>query len=124
MCRIYFENGHWKQLKHVCELLWESFIHHHSSLKFDEEFVELLYMRYIYVLEYHSHVGYEVLRAITVQFRETCVKIFGTAVAISVRSLIELAQICMRSEKFIHEAVRHYEEVSTLLVNSTCSALC
>jgi len=114
LCRIYFEMGHWKQLKHVCEILWETWSHHHHEHKFEADFIELLYMRYIYVLEHHSHAGYEILRTITIQFRETCVKVFGVSVAISIRSLIELAQICMRSEKHVHEAISHYEEVSKM----------
>jgi tetratricopeptide (TPR) repeat protein len=112
MCRSYFEQGHWHKLKHTCEVLWETWIHHHHEHKIEADFIDLLYMRYIYVLEHHSHAEYEIIRGISIQFRDTCVKAFGGSVAITIKSLIELAQICMRSEKHIHEAIGYYEEVS------------
>jgi tetratricopeptide (TPR) repeat protein len=115
MCRYYYEQGHWTQLKHTCELLWETFVHHHHEHKVDVEFFELLYMRYVYVLEHHSHASYEVIRTITIQYRDTCVAVFGASVAITIKALIELAQVSMRSEKYIHEAISYYEEVSTKL---------
>jgi tetratricopeptide (TPR) repeat protein len=112
ICRYYYEAGHWQQLKHVCELLWETFVHHHHEHKIDVEFFELLYTWYVYVLEHHSHAGYEVIRTITIQYRDTCVTVFGASVAITIKALIELAQISMRSEKYVHEAISYYEEVS------------
>jgi tetratricopeptide (TPR) repeat protein len=112
MCRVYYEQGHWEKLRVNCEVLWETWIHHHKSHKIDARFIELLYMRYIYVLEKHYHVEYEVIRRVTIEFRDTCLLVFGASVAITIRALIELAQICTRSEKYIHEAISYYEEVS------------
>jgi len=68
-------------------------------------------MQYIYVLEHHSHAGYEVIRSITIKYREICVKSFGFFTGIAIRALIELAQICLRNEKHVHEAISYYEEV-------------
>ena len=114
MCRSYFEQGLWQKLKHTCEMLWETWIHHHDEHRIEAEFIELLHMRYIYVLEHHSHAGYEIIRTITIQYRDTCTKVFGASVAITIKALIELAQICMRSEKHVHEAISYYEEVGAL----------
>jgi hypothetical protein len=113
MCRVYFEEGNWQKLKHVCEVLWETWVHHHHDHKFEAHFIELLYMRYIYVLEHHSNSGYEVIRTITIQYRETCLKAFGVSVAITISALVELARICMKHENYISEAITHYEEVSS-----------
>jgi tetratricopeptide (TPR) repeat protein len=113
MCRVYFEEGHWQKLKQVCEVLWETWVHHHHDHKLEAHFIELLYMRYIYVLEHHSNSGYEVIRTITIQYRETCLKAFGVSVAITIRALVELARICMKHEKYMSEAITHYEEVSS-----------
>jgi hypothetical protein len=117
LCKTYFEEGSWQRLKHTCEVLWETWVHH-RELKIEAEFVEILYMRYIYVLEHHIHSEYEIIRAITIQFRDTCIKVFGASVAITVKALVELAQVCMRSEKYIHEAISYYEEVRTFHLSS------
>jgi hypothetical protein len=111
MCKSYFEEGSWQRLKHTCEVLWETWVHHHDDHKIEAEFIELLYFRYIYVLEHHTKVEYEIIRTITIQFRDTCIRVFGASVAVTVKALIELAQVCMRSEKHIHEAITYYEEV-------------
>ena len=115
LCRIYYEEGHWHKLKDVCAVLWETWTHLHHKHKFNADFIEVLYMRYRYVLEHHHHCEYEVLRTITIQFRNSCIKVFGASVAITITALIEFARICMRSEKHIHEAISTYEEVSNSL---------
>ena len=114
LCRFYYEEGHWHKLQRVCEVLWETWIHHHHELKFDAEFIEILYARYRYVLEHHHHCEYEYLRTIIIQYRDVCIKVYGASVAITIKALFEFAEICMRSEKHIHEAVSTYEEVSTI----------
>ena len=118
LCRIYYEEGHWHKLKDVCVVLWETWTHHHHKYEFSADFVQVLYMRYRYVLEHHYHCEYEDLRAITVQFRDICIKVFGASVAITNTASIEFAQICMRSEKHIYEAISIYEEVSGLSCSS------
>ena len=112
LCRIYYEEGHWDKLKDVCVALWETWTHHPHEYKFSADFIETLYMRYRYVLEHHWHCEYEVLRGITIQFRDVCIKVFGTSVAITNTALIEFARICMHSEKHIYEAISTYEEAS------------
>ena len=113
LCRIYYEEGHWHKLKSTCAILWETWIHHHHEHKFEVDFIEVLYIRYRYVLEHHFHCEYEVLRNITLVYRDTCIKVFGASVSITIKALMEFAEICMRSEKYIHEAITIYEEVCT-----------
>ena len=111
LCRVYYEEGHWHKLKSVCEVLWGTWIHHHHEHKFESDFIEVLYIRYRYVLEHHFQCEYEVLRNITIIYRDTCIKVFGASVSITIKALIEFAEISMRSEKYIHEAITTYEEV-------------
>ena len=118
LCRVYYEEGHWHRLKDVCVILWETWIQHDPKHKFSAEFIKALYMRYRYVLEHHHHCEYEVLRTITTQYRDTCIKVFGASVTITITALIEFAQICMRSEKYIHEAISTYEEASHVIRSS------
>ncbi|RDW91807.1 hypothetical protein BP5796_01201 [Coleophoma crateriformis] len=109
--KFYYENGHWEHLRVVCESLWATWIQHHHDHQFDADFVEALYARYVYVLQYHCDITYDVIRSITIQFQETSLKIYGAKAAITVRAMIELANVCMRSEKNMHEAITYYEKV-------------
>ncbi|KAL8722646.1 MAG: hypothetical protein Q9181_007437, partial [Wetmoreana brouardii] len=120
MCRYHFEAGHWHKLQTVCKILWEMWkSHHHGHDRFTMEFVETLYFRYRYVLEHHIHCEFSVLRELTIEYRNTCVSIFGATVAITFKAMIELAQVCMRSEKHIHEAITIFEEVITRTKTTT-----
>ena len=120
LCRVTYELGHWQKLTNICKILWETWTHEHLGHdRFSAEFIELLYLRYRYVLEHHAVCEYSVLRQLTIDYRITCIKIFGASAAISVKASIELAQICYRSEKHIHEAVSIYEECLTTLKTTT-----
>jgi tetratricopeptide (TPR) repeat protein len=112
MCKIYYEEGKWEKLKANCEILWESWTKHHTVHKFEAKFVGLLYMRYIYVLENHCATSAEIIRIITLQYKDTCVVVFGSSATVTVEALIKLAQMYMRSEKHVYEAIDYYEEVS------------
>ena len=110
LCNYYHEEGHFHKLKYTCEVLWESWTRH--SLKLETAFVEILYLRYRYVMEQHFHCEYEWLRSLTIVYRDTCRKVFGVSAVLTILALVEFAQVCMRSEKYIHEAISTYEEVS------------
>ena len=112
LCRSYYEGGHWHKLRDICVILWETYVHHHHEHKFEASFIELLYMRYLYILEHHFHCEYEVLRKLTIQYRDTSITVFGSSVAITIKASLEFANMCMRSEKHYHEAISTYEEVS------------
>ena len=111
LCRYYREEQRWAELKTICEVLWESFVHHHSEYKFTEELIITIYTNYIYVLEHYTKADYSLLYMISVQFRETVIKIFGASSTIAITATIELAKICERHESRYHEAVTLYEEV-------------
>lgn len=121
MSKVYYEQGHWQKLKINCEILWENWTHHHTVHKFEAEFIELLYMRYVYVLEHHYTTSYDFILTLTLQFRDTCVMVYGATATVVIKALVELAQICMRSEKHIHEAISYYEEVSIGKITSNQS---
>ena len=120
MCRIYYEEAHWHKLKNVCKILWETWRdQHHGHNKFTAEFVEVLYLRYRYVLEYHEICEYSVLRQLTLEYRNICIRVFGAAASITIKASIELAEICMKSETYVHEAISIYEEVLTTIKTTT-----
>ncbi|KAL8834428.1 MAG: hypothetical protein Q9170_003750 [Blastenia crenularia] len=114
VCRWRYEAGHWHKLRTVCKILWETWRDRHSGHeKFTADFVEVLYLRYRYVLEHHVHCEYSVLRELLMEYRNACLKSFGFSVAITIKAVIELAHICMKSEKHMQEAISLYEEVLT-----------
>ena len=120
ICRMHYEAGHWHKAKTVCKVLWETWRDQHQGHnKFTAEFIELLYLRYHYLLEHHEVCEYSILRQLTIEYRNTCIKVFGVAVAITIKASIELAQICMRSETYIHEAISIYEEILTTTKTTT-----
>ncbi|KAH8670231.1 hypothetical protein BGZ60DRAFT_375664 [Tricladium varicosporioides] len=110
LCSFYYEEGRWQELKIVGEVLWETWMHHHHEHKMESDFIEFLYKSYIYVLEYHCSVDYEVIRTITIRYHEMCSKVFGIHTAITFRAVIALAQIGMKKEKYVLEAISYYEE--------------
>lgn len=112
MCRVYYESGHWQKLKIYCKVLWETWRdRHHGHKNFTTDFIEVLYLRYRYVLEHHEACDYSILRQLTIEYRNTCIKEFTATAPITIKASIELAQICMRSDTYIHEAISIYEEV-------------
>ncbi|KAL9029307.1 MAG: hypothetical protein Q9196_002433 [Gyalolechia fulgens] len=114
LCRWRYEAGHWHKLRNVCKVLWETWRDRGAGHeKFTADFVELLYLRYRYVLEHHVQCEYSVLRELAIEYRNACRKSFGVSVAITIKAIAELAHVCMKSEKHIQEAISLYEEVLT-----------
>ena len=110
--RHYHEEKRWVELRKICGLLWETFVHHHDQkITFTEEIITTLYERYIYVLEFHAKVEYSVLYKLTVEYRETVTKRFGASSAIVIKAMMALAIICEKHEEHYHEAIDIYEEI-------------
>ncbi len=115
MFKYHYEGGHWHKIQAICKTLWLTWKdQHHGYKKFSAEFIEGLYLRYRYVLEHHIHCEFSVLRELTIEYRNACIKIFGASATITLKASIELAQIYMKSEKHIHEAMSIYEEASSI----------
>ncbi|KAK4230350.1 hypothetical protein QBC38DRAFT_452274 [Podospora fimiseda] len=113
LVRYYHETQKWRELQLICSVLWETFIHCHHEITFTEEIVQLIYEKYIYVLEFHAKVDISVLYEISIKYRETVTVVFGASADIVILAMIALAGICEKHEKHHHEAVTIYEEVIT-----------
>ena len=113
MFKYHYEGGHWHKLQVVCKTLWLTWKDQHQGYKnFSADFIKILYLRYRYVLEHHSHCEISVLRELTAEYRNACIKVFGASATVSIEASIELAQFYTKSEKHIHEAISIYEEAS------------
>ncbi|KAI1370309.1 hypothetical protein F4677DRAFT_451529 [Hypoxylon crocopeplum] len=111
--KFYREESRWTDLQKLCVILWETVTKHNHEFKVSEEFVQLVYEQYRYVLEFHSKVEFSVLYKLTVEYRETVKKVWGVSVSIYLTALIALAEICETSEEHYLESVSIYEEVIT-----------
>ncbi|KAI2602069.1 hypothetical protein GGR54DRAFT_625758 [Hypoxylon sp. NC1633] len=111
--KFYREEGRWQDLQKLCVVLWETVTKHHHEHKISEEFVQLVYEQYRYVLEFHSKVEFSVLYKLTVEYRETVKAVWGVSVAIYLTALIALAEVCEKSEEHYLESITIYEEVIT-----------
>ncbi|KAL9032210.1 MAG: hypothetical protein Q9180_006629 [Flavoplaca navasiana] len=120
MCRWHYETGQWHKLRNVCRILWDTWRHQHAGYaKFTADFVEVLYLRYRYLLEHHIHVEYSVLRGLIIEYRDACVKTFGVSAAITIKATVELANYSMQMEKHVREAISLYEEVQASIETSS-----
>ncbi|KAI1808830.1 hypothetical protein F4811DRAFT_566456 [Daldinia bambusicola] len=111
--RFYREESRWADLQKLSVVLWETITKHHHEIKISEEFVQLVYEQYRYVLEFHRKVEFSVLYKLTIEYRETVKAVFGVSVAIYLTALIALAEVCEKSQEHYMESVTTYEEVIT-----------
>ena len=107
---FYYDTQQWKQSQNIFSLLWNTFTLRGKDYKIASDFAETVYQRYTYILEKELKVEYTVIYKITVEFRETCVKVYGAAAEITVKATMTLAEVCERSEKHQQEAINIYEE--------------
>ncbi|KAL8656951.1 MAG: hypothetical protein Q9226_002409 [Calogaya cf. arnoldii] len=96
-------------------ILWDTWSRHQHAghEKFNADFVEVLYIRYRYVLGHHVHFEYSILRELMIEYRNACIKSFSVSMAITIKAMIELAHYSMKMEKHVHEAIPLYEEIVT-----------
>ncbi|KAI0001547.1 hypothetical protein F4779DRAFT_604183 [Xylariaceae sp. FL0662B] len=111
--KFYREEQRWTELQKLCSVLWETLVHHHHEAGVSEEFFQLVYEQYRFVLEFHAKAEFSVLYKLTVEYRETVKKVFGVSTSLYFAALIALAEICEKNEERYHESVTIYEEVIT-----------
>lgn len=107
---IYESEKRWTDAQHIYSHLWKTILTHTKDYNIQSGRVEEIYRRYFSVLEKEVKVKYTVLRQMTIEFREVCVKSYGARAEISLRSILRLAEINEKSEKHMHEAIQIYEE--------------
>ena len=111
LSKIYYEEKRWSDAQKLYITLWQTITKRCKEYDISTKVVETTYQRYVYILEKEIKVEYSVLRQVTVEYRETCVKVFGARSEITLKATMRLAEICERSEKYQQEAILIYEEV-------------
>ena len=119
LAKWYYQEKRWIEVQNICKVVWETIVHHHKEHTFTEEIIEEIYEMYSHVLRFHAKVEYNILYKITVEFRQTCVKIWGASAEITIRAMLVLAKVCETIEEHYEEAVRIYEEIITTIKTTT-----
>ncbi|KAJ6191057.1 hypothetical protein N7519_001078 [Penicillium mononematosum] len=76
----------------------------------DPGFVQTIYRRYVHCLR-ETHSDITVIHDVTVQYRKSCISLFGTSASITIQATNTLANICQEHKQFEAEAVQLYEEL-------------
>lgn len=122
LTRIYESEKRWTAAQTIYSCLWNTIMTRTKEYNIQAVRIEEIYWRYFGVLE-KVEVEYAVLRRTTVEFREVCLKSFGSQVEISIKATLALARINERSEEHVHEAIEIYEEtfkeISTVTTTTT-----
>jgi tetratricopeptide (TPR) repeat protein len=105
----YHQVQRWNDLRSLCELLWIGC--RSRKYTFEASILQLIYEKYVFVLDIHFKTEIKVLRQIAIEFRETAVKVFGKYSSIHCEALCAFASICERHEEYYEEALSTYEEV-------------
>lgn len=114
LCQIHYDESQWIELKAVCDVLWNLLIDHHEEHNFDADSVEMLYIRYIYVLRNHDRCDHKVRVSIALQYKDVCIAKFGSSSPIAVRARMEYASVLMENDATMPDAINVYEEIMTI----------
>jgi hypothetical protein len=122
---IYYDESNWVELKIVCDVLWTLLTTQAMEHDFDDNYIELLYIRYIYLLKHHHRgngkADHEHMVVVARQYKEMCILKFGTQSSIAIQARIAYASVLMEDETTTVEAISAYEEVITTTRNSKTS---
>jgi hypothetical protein len=113
LSKIYYEQKRWAEIRPVYASLWATFTNKAKEYNLSTELVQTIYKRYTTVLDTHLKVGVDEVRKIAVEYRETCIRVYGPQADITQSASLALVAISRKSTKVEHqqEAVKICEEV-------------
>lgn len=123
LSKWYYEQERWLELEQLCKILWKTLVHHHNEYTFTEGTIEVLYERYSHTLRFYAKVEISVLHKIAVEYRQTCMSIWGVSAEVTIKAMIQLAQICEMIEDQFEEAIKIYEEIITVTRTTTTTTI-
>ncbi|KAI9703724.1 MAG: hypothetical protein M1836_007494 [Candelina mexicana] len=110
LCRIYKRSKRWEAARTIYNIMWQTFIKRGKEYNLSTTYIDELYHNYVHILQHEIKVEYTVIRQLTVQFRETCIKLYGTQNELTIKSTLRLAEISEWSEEHREESISMYEE--------------
>ncbi|KAJ5102654.1 hypothetical protein N7532_003183 [Penicillium argentinense] len=76
----------------------------------DPAFIQTIYERYVQCLRV-THSDVTVIHDVTVQYRKSCISLFGASASITIQATKTLANICQGIKQYEAQAVQLYEEL-------------
>lgn len=109
LIRLYKTESRWEDCQRVYGCIWRTIIKRGKEYGMEPNFVDNAYHNYLYVLEKKIKVEYKVLLQVSVEYRDVCIELYGRHAEISLKALVQLAQMYERSEEKKSEAMKIYE---------------
>ena len=109
LIRLYKTESRWEDCQRVYGCIWRTIIKRGKEYGMEPSFVDNAYHNYLYVLEKKIKVEYRVLLQVSVEYRDVCIELYGKHAEISLKALVQLAQMYERSEEKKSEAMKIYE---------------
>ncbi|PWY66488.1 NACHT domain protein [Aspergillus sclerotioniger CBS 115572] len=94
-----------------CRVLFNTMQNPKISQKLqDQAFVQTIYERYVHCLRM-VHSDTASIHDVTVQYRKSCISLFGANATVTIQATKILANICQESKRYEAEAIQLYEEL-------------
>jgi tetratricopeptide (TPR) repeat protein len=121
LCTTFERRERWDEARTIYICLWQTFMKRGKEYSLKKETVELIYEKYIYILEHKMKVEYSAVQKLAVEYRNTCTSFYGSQSEITIRATMQLAQIYEKSVEYHKESMSLYEEVlkATTSMSST-----
>jgi tetratricopeptide (TPR) repeat protein len=105
------KQNRYKDALKPCQMLFDTLKTPQISQKLaDPGFVQTVYKHYVRCLR-ETHSDVVTIHDVTVQYRKSCISLFGASASITIQATNTLANICQESKQFEAEAVQLYEEL-------------
>ncbi|KAI3394758.1 hypothetical protein diail_2227, partial [Diaporthe ilicicola] len=113
LSKIYYEQKRWAEIRPIYASLWVTFTNKAKEYNLSTELVQTIYKRYTTVLDTHLKVNIEEVRKIAVEYRDTCIRVYGPQADITQSASLALVAISRKSTNVEHqqEAVKICEEL-------------
>ncbi|PYI06981.1 hypothetical protein BO78DRAFT_342291 [Aspergillus sclerotiicarbonarius CBS 121057] len=94
-----------------CRVLFNTMQNPKISQKLqDQAFIQTIYERYVHCLRM-VHSDAASIHDVTVQYRKSCISLFGATASVTIQATKILANICQESKRYEAEATQLYEEL-------------
>ncbi|KAF2140797.1 uncharacterized protein K452DRAFT_51263 [Aplosporella prunicola CBS 121167] len=111
LSKIYYEQKRWQEARVVYASLWATFTKHGKEYGITPETAQVLYRRYVTILDTHLKVDSEETRRLAIEYRDTCHEVYGPDHVITIHANLQLAEVYRNSPEHHEEALKICETV-------------
>jgi hypothetical protein len=113
LCKLFEKEQKWEQAKVVYKVLWLTFLRKGQEYSLGEDFVNQIFDRYLFILEHKTTTDYKTLRNLAAEYRDACVKLYGSGSERTLTANMRLAELDEKDESHKDEAISIYESILT-----------